>query len=117
MRCVGPVEGDALVTIGQGIGGLPELGIEIDDSTSGRRLLRDALTLVPPGETVVAAVAPGNARALRSFLAAGFRPVASVQLIKCEPPPSTRNLFSLQFTSPSTRLIVASRVRASGWAT
>ena len=34
----------------------------------------------PEGEPVVAAVAPGNARALRTVLAEGFRPIASVQL-------------------------------------
>ncbi len=82
VRCVGPVDADALVTLGRGLGGLTEVGVEIDDDTSGRDLLVAALTMVPAGEVVVAAVAPGNARALRSFLAAGFRPVASVQLIK-----------------------------------
>jgi hypothetical protein len=88
VRCVGPAGADALVTMGRGLGGLTEVGVEIDDDTSGRALLVDALTMVPAGQVVVAAVAPGNARALRSFLAAGFRPVASVQLIKPAPAPA-----------------------------
>jgi hypothetical protein len=33
---------------------------------------------------VIAAVAPGNAAALRTFLAADFRPVGSVQLVRPE---------------------------------
>jgi hypothetical protein len=83
VRCVGREAGDALVTVGRGLGGLVELGVEaVDPGVDGAELLREALTLVAPDEVVVAAVAPGNARALRTFLAAGFRPVASVQLIK-----------------------------------
>ena len=50
----------------------------------GADLVRDALTLLPEGEVVVAACAPGNARALRAFLSAGFEPVASVQLWRPE---------------------------------
>jgi hypothetical protein len=71
------------VTVGRGLGGLVELGVEaVDPGVDGAGLLREALTLVAPDDVVVAAVAPGNARALRTFLAADFRPVASVQLIK-----------------------------------
>jgi L-amino acid N-acyltransferase YncA len=47
-----------------------------------RSLLRDALGLVPAGEPVVAAVAPGNAASLRAFLGAGFTPIGSVQLYR-----------------------------------
>lgn len=47
----------------------------------GRGLLADALTLVPRGRPVFAAVAPGNARSLRAFLAAGFVPVGSEVII------------------------------------
>jgi len=82
VRVVGPPVGDAFVTIGRGLGGLSELGVAVGDTTSGRQLLRDALTMIPAGEVTLAAVAPGNARALRAFLAAGFRPVASVQLLR-----------------------------------
>ncbi len=81
VRSVGRPTGDDLVTIGRGIGGLVELGVEAD-SGRGAELLGQALTLVPASEVVAACVAPGNARALRAFLAAGFRPVASVQLLR-----------------------------------
>jgi hypothetical protein len=46
-----------------------------------RCLLSDALGLVPRGEPVFAAVAPGNARSLRAFLATGFVPLGSEVLI------------------------------------
>lgn len=70
----------SVVTIGEGLGGLWELGVETDGGTDGAALLREALVFLPSAQPVVAAVAPGNARALRGFLRAGFRPVASVQL-------------------------------------
>ncbi|MEO7447128.1 MAG: N-acetyltransferase [Humibacillus sp.] len=71
-----------LVTLAMGLGGLPELGIETDPSNghSGAEVVRAALTLVATGEVVVAACAPGNARALRAAISGGFEPVASVQL-------------------------------------
>ncbi len=71
-----------LVTLSLGLGGLPEIGFETDPDHHhvGADLVRDALTLVPAGEVVIAACAPGNARALRASLAGGFVPVASVQL-------------------------------------
>ncbi len=73
-----------LVTVAKGIAGLPELGIETDPEHhhSGTDVVRDALTLLPRGQVVAAAVAPGNARAVRASLAAGFEPVASIQLWK-----------------------------------
>ncbi len=70
----------SLVTVARGLGGLVELGIETDGHTDGVTLLQQASTLAPDDEPVIASVAPGNARALRTFLRAGFRPVASVQL-------------------------------------
>ncbi|HET9653872.1 MAG TPA: hypothetical protein VFP72_00830 [Kineosporiaceae bacterium] len=82
------VHGDerGLVTVGRGVGGLPELSLEVPPqrrrSGAGRSLLTDALGLVPAGEPVLAAVAPGNAASLRAVLAAGFAPVGSVQLIR-----------------------------------
>lgn len=74
-----------LITLGRGVGGLPEIGIELPAEGkpgAGRSLIRDSLALVGVGEPVVASVAPGNARAFRAFLAAGFTPVGSVQLIR-----------------------------------
>ena len=75
-----------LVTLSTGLGGLPEVGVEMDPAKDhgGGHLVRDALTLVPEDDVVVAACAPGNARALRAFLSAGFEPVASVQLWRPE---------------------------------
>jgi hypothetical protein len=75
-----------LVTLSTGLGGLPEVGLETDRAKDhvGADVVRDALTLIPEGEVVVAACAPGNARALRAFLSAGFEPVASVQLWRPE---------------------------------
>lgn len=87
-RCEVSVHGDerGLVTVSRGVGGLPELSFEVEPSWrgrgAGRALLAEALGLVPAGEPVLAAVAPGNAASLRSVLAVGFLPVGSVQLIR-----------------------------------
>jgi GNAT superfamily N-acetyltransferase len=81
-----------LVTLSCGLGGLCELSFEVAPDRRGRghgrALLRAALTLVPAGEPVLAAVAPGNAASLRALLAAGFTPVGSVQLVR---PAATRS--------------------------
>ena len=73
-----------LITLGQGLGGLPELSVEVVHAGRGlgRRLMRAALGLVPKGEVVVAAVAPGNAASLRALLASGFMPLGAVQVFK-----------------------------------
>lgn len=75
-----------VVTVGAGLGQLPEVGIELDPAQrhTGAEVLRAARGLVPAGEVVVAACAPGNARAVRAFLGAGFVPVGSVQLWRPE---------------------------------
>ena len=75
------------VTLAAGLAGRLELSIEVDapsgDSPGrGRGLLLDALTLVPSGEPVFAAVSPGNARSLRAFLAAGFTPIGSEVIVR-----------------------------------
>lgn len=78
-----------LVTIAAGIGGLTEMSVEIPEPARGagvgRALITDALSCVPAGEPVLAAVAPGNSASLRAFLGAGFAPVASVQLYRPGP--------------------------------
>lgn len=78
----------SLVTVAQGLGGLPEIGLETHGDQSGRDLMDGALRWVErsygPTAPVVAAVSPGNARSLRLFLRGGFVPVGSVQLFRPE---------------------------------
>jgi hypothetical protein len=82
------VHGDdrGMITLGTGIGGLQEIGVEVPaperNRGAGRSLVADALGLVPAGEPVLGAVAPGNAASLRAFLAAGFRPVGAAHLVR-----------------------------------
>lgn len=77
-----------LVTLADGLAGRRELSTELRDPQrgaglgAGRSLIRDALSLVPEGEPVFAAVAPGNARSLRAFLATGFTPIAAECILR-----------------------------------
>ena len=48
----------------------------------GAGLAADALGVVPAGQLVVAAVAPGNAASVRALLSAGFVPLGSLQLFR-----------------------------------
>lgn len=66
-----------LVTMAVGLAGRTEMSVEADIPGTGRALIRAALGLVPAGQPVFAAVAPGNARSLRAFLAEGFVPLGS----------------------------------------
>lgn len=80
-----------LVTLADGLAGRRELSIELLSPGTcgrgrGRSLLTDALSLVPAGEPVFAAVSPGNARSLRAFLACGFEPVGSEVVLHPERP-------------------------------
>jgi hypothetical protein len=80
-----------LVTLADGLAGRRELSIGLwspEDGSrhSGRSLLADALTLVPTGEPVFAAVSPGNARSLRMFLSCGFVPLGSEVALRPERP-------------------------------
>jgi GNAT superfamily N-acetyltransferase len=76
----------ALVTLSRGLAGRTELSFELEPARRGRgggtALVRDALSAVPAGELVVAAVAPGNAASVRALLAAGFAPLGSLQLFR-----------------------------------
>lgn len=83
------VHGDerGLVTLSDGLAGRRELSIELHRDQGGgrgRALLADALSLIPQGEPVFAAVSPGNARSLRAFLACGFTPIGSEVLLRPE---------------------------------
>ena len=72
------------MTLSRGLKG-GELSIEAAPDGQGRgfgrSLLADALSVVPAGEPVFAAVSPGNARSLRAFLAVGFTPIGCEVLI------------------------------------
>lgn len=72
----------SLMTVARGVAGLTELGVETSPGTDGAALLADVVAVLPRYDPVLAAVAPGNARALRSILRAGFRPLGSVQLYR-----------------------------------
>lgn len=80
------VHGDerGFVTLSAGLAGRREISIETDATGrgDGPSLLRDALRLVPAGEPVFAAVAPGNARSLRMFLRLGFTPIGSEVIMR-----------------------------------
>jgi hypothetical protein len=81
-----------LVTVAAGLAGRIEISVEVFAMphpaasarrvSVGRELIREALRLAPAGESVFAAVAPGNARSLRAFLAEGFTPVGSEVIIQ-----------------------------------
>ncbi len=82
-----------LVTLAEGPAGRTELSIELSPAAEhsrgyGRSLLADALTLVPVNTPVFAAVAPGNARSLRAFLAAGFTVIGAESLVEPARPDS-----------------------------
>jgi hypothetical protein len=74
----------AVVVISEGLAGHPELGFELEPGRRGQGggagLVCDALTLIPNGQLVIAAVAPGNAASVRALLSAGFTPLGSLQL-------------------------------------
>jgi hypothetical protein len=71
-----------LVTVAEGLAGRTEMSVEAFQPGKGRQLIREALRLVPAGEPVFAAVAPGNARSLRAFLAERFVPLGSEVIIR-----------------------------------
>jgi len=71
-------DGGVLV-LGRGVAGRIEVSVEIDEGVRqrglGRALVAAARHLAT--EPLWAQVAPGNARSMRAFLAAGYRPVGS----------------------------------------
>lgn len=80
-----PDRADVVVVLARGIGGLTEVSLEVDETARGahlgRRALLGARALVPPDDVLVASVSPGNVASARTFAAAGFDLVGSVQLI------------------------------------
>lgn len=71
-------QGGVLVT-GRGIAGRLEVSVEVEEGTRhrglGRALVTAARHLV--AEPLWAQVTPGNARSMRAFQAAGYRPVGA----------------------------------------
>jgi GNAT superfamily N-acetyltransferase len=71
----------ALVTLGRGVCGRWEVSLEVDPAARGRglgtALALAAPALVPGRAPLWAQVAPANVASLRSFLAAGYRPVGA----------------------------------------
>ncbi|MFI2413365.1 GNAT family N-acetyltransferase [Streptomyces sp. NPDC018947] len=76
-------DGGVLV-LGRGVAGRLEAAVEVSEGARhrglGRRLVTAARQLAG-GETVWAQVSAGNARSLRAFQAAGYRPVGSEALL------------------------------------
>lgn len=76
----------ALAILSRGLAGLTELSFELEPGRRGQgggaALVADALGVVPAGQLVVAAAAPGNAASVRALLTAGFVPLCSVQLFR-----------------------------------
>ncbi|MEV6161651.1 GNAT family N-acetyltransferase [Streptomyces sp. NPDC052052] len=76
--------GNGVVILGRGVAGRWETAIEVDEEARGRgvgvQLARAARHLVPDS-VVWAQQSPGNARSVRTFQKAGFRPVGSEALM------------------------------------
>jgi hypothetical protein len=79
----------ALAVVSSGLGGLTELSFELEPQRrgagSGATLISDALSTIPAGQLVIAAIAPGNAASLRAALTVGFVPLGSTQLFRRRP--------------------------------
>lgn len=75
-------DGGGVLVLGRGVAGRWEVAVEVDPAARGRGLgaaLATAARHLAPGP-VWAQQAPGNARAVRTFQAAGFRPVGAESL-------------------------------------
>ncbi|MFF3605674.1 GNAT family N-acetyltransferase [Streptomyces sp. NPDC002463] len=73
-----------VLALGRGVAGRWEAAIEVDEEVRHRglgRALATAARHLTPGEVVWAQQSPGNARSVRVFQAAGYRPVASEALL------------------------------------
>jgi hypothetical protein len=73
-----------LITLADGLAGRREISVEAAEHNRGwgRALITEGMGLVPRGELLFAAVSPGNARSLRTFLGLGFVPIGSEVLIR-----------------------------------
>ncbi|GGW46792.1 N-acetyltransferase [Streptomyces xantholiticus] len=69
-----------LLVLGRGLAGRWEVSIEVDEEARGRGLgprLAVAARHLVPGPVLWSQQSPGNARSVRAFQRAGYRPVAS----------------------------------------
>ncbi|MFI2208318.1 GNAT family N-acetyltransferase [Streptomyces sp. NPDC020141] len=85
--------GGGLLVLGRGVAGRWEAAIEVDEEARGRGLgpaLALAARHLAPDSAVWAQQSPGNARSVRAFQKAGFRPVGSEALLSAAPPPPVR---------------------------
>jgi len=75
-----------LLTIGRGLAGRWEAGVEVAaperNRGLGRALAAASRRLAPPGEGVFMQVAPGNVASMRAILAGGFVPVGTEILFR-----------------------------------
>ncbi|MGW1607695.1 N-acetyltransferase family protein [Streptomyces eurythermus] len=73
-----------VLALGRGVAGRLEVSVEVDAGARHRGLGRQLVTAARQlaGEPLWAQVAPGNARALRVFQAAGYRPVGAELLLQ-----------------------------------
>jgi GNAT superfamily N-acetyltransferase len=75
----------SLVLTGRGLAGRLECALEVPETARGqgigRHLATAARALVPPGTHLWAQITPGNAASLRTFLAAGYKPIGSEALL------------------------------------
>ncbi|TWD80727.1 hypothetical protein FB561_1815 [Kribbella amoyensis] len=85
VRVYGDGSSGGLVLTGVGLAGRLECALEVPDEArgrgAGRRLARAARALIPTDAHIWAQVTPGNAASLRTFLAAGYRPIGSEALL------------------------------------
>ncbi|MEU7027151.1 GNAT family N-acetyltransferase [Streptomyces sp. NPDC046275] len=73
-----------LLTLGRGVAGRTEVAIEVDEDARHRglgRALATAARHLTPDPVVWSQQSPGNARSVRVFQAAGYRPVGSEALL------------------------------------
>ncbi|MGH2556457.1 MAG: GNAT family N-acetyltransferase [Actinomycetota bacterium] len=81
LRCYSDPEDRALVVVGRGLAERWEMGLEVKPEFRGTglgsRLARATTRVTPPGELLFAQISPGNVASVRTFLAAGYRPICS----------------------------------------
>ncbi|MFG3203240.1 GNAT family N-acetyltransferase [Streptomyces sp. NPDC048192] len=74
-----------VVVLGRGVAGRWETAVEVDEDVRhrglGRALATAARHLIPAGQWLWAQQSPGNARSVRAFQAAGYRPVGAEALL------------------------------------